>query len=93
MSKDVSEQAVTMTLQAEVDGQTLKPNTVKFKQTDALVKAGIAVLDYGALLIPKSATATAITLEAEIHGVPYKASATITSAKNVGDTVTLAKQG
>lgn len=92
IDKSTSEDAVTLTIQAEHDGATLQPNEARFVQTEALTTAGIAVHPYGALMIPAGKTAETITLVADINGITYSAATTITSASNVGDTVTMNKQ-
>lgn len=89
--KSITEEAITLTLGVGEDTPALADSNVKFVQTEALTEDGIAVHPYGALLIPASQFATAITLKATIGGVGYTASATITSASNVGATITLAK--
>lgn len=90
--KSVSEDVVTLTLQAKADGATLEPNNVSFIQTEALTTAGIGVHPFGALMIPASQVATEIALECEINGVKYtNAETKVTSASNVGDTVKLTK--
>ena len=90
--KSVSEDAVTLTLQAKADGATLEPNNVSFIQTEALTSAGIAVHPFGALLIPATQATTEMALECEINGVKYtNAETKVTSANNVGDTVKLTK--
>ena len=89
--KSVSEDAITLTLKASADGATLAPNNVNFVQTEALTTAGIAVHPFGALLIPASQAATTIKLVATINGTEYTGATNITSASNVGATVTLNK--
>ena len=89
--KSVSEESITLTLKASADGATLAPNNVNFVQTEALTTAGIAVHPFGALLIPASQAATNIKLVASINGVEYTGATNITSASNVGATVTLSK--
>lgn len=89
--KSVSEEAITLTLKASADGATLAPNNVNFVQTEALTTAGIAVHPFGALLIPASQAATTIKLVATINGTEYTGTTNITSASNVGATVTLNK--
>lgn len=89
--KSVSEDAITLTLKASADGATLAPNNVNFVQTEALTTAGIAVHPFGALLIPASQAATTIKLVATINGTEYTGATNITSASNVGATVTLDK--
>lgn len=89
--KSVSEEAIALTLKASADGATLAPNNVNFVQTDALTTAGIAVHSFGALLIPASQASTNIKLVATINGVKYTGATNITSASDVGATVTLNK--
>lgn len=89
--KSVSEDAITLTLKASADGATLAPNNVNFVQTEALTTAGIAAHPFGALLIPTSQAATTIKLVATINGTEYTGATNITSASNVGATVTLNK--
>lgn len=89
--KSVSENAITLTVAAQFDDPTVSDTSVTFTQTEALTTAGIGVHKYGAILIPASQFATAITLEATIGDTAYKAADSITSAANVGDTVTLSK--
>lgn len=92
VDKSITDEAITLTIQAEHDGASLQPNTVNFVQTEALTKNGIAVHKYGALLIPAGKASTNIKLEAVINGVVYQAATNITSASNVGATVTMNKQ-
>lgn len=89
--KSVSEDAITLTLKASADDATLAPNNVNFVQTEALTTAGIAVHPFGALLIPASQSATTIKLVATINGTEYTGATNITSASNVGATITLNK--
>ena len=64
---------------------------MNFVQSEALVKAGIAIQKYGAVIIPASAVSETITLEAVVDGVGYTATTTISASSNVGDIVTLSK--
>lgn len=89
--KDVSDTATVFTLDASVDGASLSPNTAQFVQTEALTSAGIAVQKYGALIIPESAKATAITLALTLNGTSYETATTITADSTVGTKVTLTK--
>lgn len=89
--KSVSEEAITLTVVPQFEEASLQPSDVLFEQTEALTTVGVAVHKYGALLIPASQFATTITLVATINGTTYTASTQITSAANVGDTVTLTK--
>ena len=86
--KSSSNTATTLTLMAQFpnDGGSLK-----FHQTEALTKAGIAVHPYGAFLIPADQAKTAIVVEADINGTVYTSSTTISASNKVGDTVVLTK--
>lgn len=89
--KSSSKTATTLTLMPQ-DADYNDFGTLNFHQTEALTKAGIAVHPYGAFIIPKDQAATAIAVEADIHGTVYKAStATISAANKVGDTIVLTK--
>lgn len=90
-NKSVSDTAITLTLELDESTAALKPSNVNFVQTEALTEDGIAVHPFGAVMIPPSKDGTEITLVATINGTTYTASAAITSASDVGDTVTLAK--
>lgn len=89
--KDKSSVATVLTLAVNDSVETLQHTTLNFVQSEALVKAGIAIQKYGAVIIPASATSQTITLEAVVDGVGYTATTTISDASNVGDTVTLSK--
>lgn len=97
MSKDTSEEATVLTLDASVDGASLQPNTAMFVQTPELTAKGIAVNNYGALIIPASASKEEITLKATVNGTGYTAKAktsekvTINASSAVGTTVNMAK--
>ena len=90
-NKSVSDTAITLTLELDESTAALSPSNVNFVQTEALTADGIAVHPFGAVMIPASEDETEITLVATINGTTYTASAAITSANDVGDTVTLAK--
>lgn len=89
ITKDVSEEAIVFAISADTDGASLAPNSVHFIQTDVLTTAGIAVQKYGAIIIPASQRETEITIEAEVNGTVYTGATTITSASEVGTTVTM----
>lgn len=89
-SKDVSSVATVFTFSTVFEAG-LKPQNVNFVQSQALTTAGIAVQKYGAVIIPTSELATAITLVAEIDGTTYTATSTIKGSTAVGTTVTLNK--
>lgn len=89
--KDVSDTATVFTLGIDDATASLVPTGVNFEQTEALTTNGIAIQRFGAVIIPASKSATEITLVASIGDTLYTATSTITSAQNVGATVTLAK--
>lgn len=97
MSKDTSEEATVLTLDASVDGASLQPDTVLFVQTPELTAKGIAVNKYGALIIPASVSKEEITLKATVNGTGYTAKAkateqvTINASSAVGTTVNMTK--
>ena len=97
MSKDTSEEATVLTLDASVNGASLQPNTALFVQTPELTAKGIAVNKYGALIIPASASTQEITLKATVNGTGYTAKpkssekVTINASSAVGTTVNMAK--
>lgn len=97
MSKDTSEDATVLTLDASVNGASLQPNTALFVQTPELTAKGIAVNKYGALIIPASAKNADITLKATVNGTGYTAKpkssekVTINASSAVGTTVNMAK--
>lgn len=88
-SKDVSENATVFTIEANSDGATMEPHNLRFVQTEALTKAGIAVHPYGAVIIPASQAATKITLVGMIGDKTYTGKTTIDSSSAVGVTVTM----
>ena len=90
-AKSFNETATTFTLVPVSEDPTFSSSTLKFHQTEALTKAGIAVHPYGAFLIPENMEETAITLEADINGTVYTSSTTISAANTVGDNVVLKK--
>lgn len=90
-SKDISEVATVFTLAVQDDEASLKPSTVNFEQTEVLTTNGIAIQKFGAVIIPSDKSTTDITLVASIGDTLYTASTTISSAQNVGATVTLEK--
>lgn len=90
-NKSVSDTAITLTLELDESTAALQPSNVNFVQTEALTEDGIAVHPFGAVMIPATEDDTEITLVATINGTTYTASTAITSANDVGDTVTLAK--
>lgn len=91
--KDVSEEAIVLTVAASADGATLEPNNVNFVQTRGQAELGIGVHKFGAYLVPASAVAKPFTVTAIVNGASYTADETIiANAINTGKTLTLTKQ-
>lgn len=84
INKDISDDAIVLAFNADTDNANLKPNSVHFVQTEALTSNGIAVQEYGVVIIPKSAFEKEITIEAEIDGTKYTAKPMSISDINVG---------
>ena len=91
--KDTSDVATVFTLDVQDDTATLVQGTYQFKQTKQATTDGIAILPYGAIMIPASSAAKTVKLSMLINGVEYGADTTITSASKVSDTVTMTKVG
>lgn len=90
--KSISEEATVFTLGVQDDTASLSRSTLSFEQTEVLTTNGIAVQKYGAVIIPASKASTEITLVAEVNGVLYTGATTISSANNVGATVTMEQE-
>lgn len=89
--KSISPEATVFTLGVQDDNASLAQSTPKFVQSEALTRAGIAIQEYGAVIIPASQQATEITLIATLNGTKYQAATSISSAQSVGATVTMNK--
>lgn len=87
---DTSDVATVVTL-AVKDSTSLSPSGVNFVQTEQCTTDGIAIQKYGAVIIPASASSKEITLVAEVEGTTYTSTTTITSAVEVGASITLTK--
>ena len=68
---------------------TLQNTNYNFIQIEDAVEAGIAIHKYGAIIIPNDDT-DGVTLELNIGGTGYTATAVIKNTADVGDTVTFA---
>lgn len=91
--KDTTDVATVFTLGVQDDTATLVQGTYQFKQTKQATTDGIAILPYGAIMIPASSAEKPVTLTMVINGVAYAADASINSASNVSDRVTMNKVG
>ena len=90
--KDTSDVATVFTLGVQDDTATLVQGTYQFTQIKQATTDGIAILPYGAIMIPASASAKAVTLEMTINDITYKGATTVNAASAVGTTVTMNKQ-
>lgn len=90
--KDTSSVATVFTLGVQDDTATLVQGTYQFTQTKQATTDGVAILPYGAVMIPASASAKAVTLEMTINGITYRGATTVNAASAVGETVTMNKQ-
>lgn len=87
---DTSSEATVITLMPVITDPTLSNLNVLFKQTSALVEAGIAVHPYGAVIVPASSETEEFTLKCNIvgdTGDDYEGSIDLTSI-GIGDTIT-----
>lgn len=89
--KDTSDVATVFTLGVQDDTATLVQGTYQFTQTKQATTDGIAILPYGAIMIPASSASKTVTLTMVINGVEYDAATTVNSASEVGTTVVLNK--
>ena len=90
VSKTLTADGVVLVLSTP-NTASLKPSNVTFEQTEDATEDGIVIAPFGMITIPVAKSATEITLKATIDTQGYTASSAITSAADVGDTVTLAK--
>ena len=91
--KDTSDVATVFTLGVQDDTATLVQGTYQFTQTKQSTTDGIAILPYGAIMIPASSSAKTVKLKMTINGVEYEAATTINAASVVGATVAMNKAG
>ena len=76
---DVSEVATVLTIDSNLENESLVGGNVQFVQTKEATEKSIAIQKYGALIIPKNVV-DEITLEVLVNGVTYYAQTTISSA-------------
>lgn len=89
--KSVSDEGTILTLEADPAAPAIVAGNARFVQTEDLTEAGIAVQPYGMITIPADQASTDIELVAVVDGTTYTATADISAASDVGDTVTLSK--
>lgn len=92
VDKSTNEESVVINLGVNADGVNYNTN-VKFVQTNALTAKGIGVQKFGSILIPNSQIATEIAVELHDNADRFKYTSTekLTSASNVGDTITMTR--
>lgn len=78
---------------SNADTPGLFDRNYNFVQTAELTADGIAVHKYGAVIIPAAKAASDVKLVLDIDGTKYTATTNVTSASDVGDAVTLNKDG
>lgn len=81
---------IIYTLEIDDDNASLKPHTARFVQTQACVKALVAVHPYGAFIVPGTGVTSFIPV-ATLGGVTYTGTAVTVATAKVGDTITLTK--
>ena len=89
--KDTSDVATVFTLGVQDDKDTLLQGTYQFKQTKQATTDGIAILPYGAIMIPTSSAGKTVQLKMVINGVEYTSDKTVNSNSEVGETVAMTK--
>jgi hypothetical protein len=89
--KSASDDVTILTL-GVTEKDSVASQELQFTQTKDLTTQGIAVHQYGAVIIPKAQASTAITLEATVQGTKYVGKTTVSSASAVGDAVVMEKQ-
>lgn len=82
--------SIIYTLVVDSDNATLEPSTARFVQTEACVKALVAVHPYGAFIVPGTGVASFIPV-ATLGGATYTGTAVTVATAKVGDTITLTK--
>lgn len=89
IGKDIAEEATVFTLEVQDDNVSLANGAYQFVQTQDAVTNGIAIHKYGAVIFPTGKTTT--TLEMIYGGYKYTTDTALTTASNVGDTITFNK--
>lgn len=90
-SKDVSDEATVFALKVQDETATLSYDKLYFEQTSDATTKGIAIHKYGAVIFPNGQTTT--TLSVNYNGTEYTAAAALTTASEVGATITFNKAG
>ena len=88
--KSVSEVATTLTLDVDESVPALVGGNAQFVQTETATTKGVAIHKYGAVMFPANSDAQ-LTLEMNVNGVKYTAGSTVSTATEVGETITFNK--
>ena len=88
-SKDIADVGTVFALEVQEDNATLQNGFYEFVQTEDATTKGIAIQKYGAVTFPAGQTTT--KLQMIYGGVAYTATTELTTAANVGTTLTFSK--
>jgi hypothetical protein len=84
--KSVSDLATILTVEVDENTPALVGGNVNFVQTQSATTNGVAVHKYGAIMFPADSEAD-VTLEIEVNGTKYTASATVNADSEVGSAI------
>lgn len=87
--KSMAENAVVLTLNMQEDTPALTSTGINFVQSQSATEQGVAIHKYGAIIFPNGAGS--FTLEANVGGVRYYSTVSVTSALASGATITMSK--
>lgn len=90
VDKSVGQNATTLSLVAD-DKVGLVGGSYGFVQTEECATAGVGIHPYGGVMFPADSDA-AVTLELEVGNTVYTAGTTVSTATNVGATITFTKE-
>lgn len=88
--KDSSDMGTILTIEVS-DPTAVAGGNMNFVQTEEATENAIAVHKFGAIIIPEQSATKEFSVVVDVNGTTYTSSAKITSAVEVGDTITLAK--
>ena len=91
--KDTSDVATVFTLGVQDDTATLVQGTYQFTQTEQATNDGIAILPYGAIMIPATSYDKRVRLNMKIGNAEYLAETSFTVSSVPGANITMNKQG
>lgn len=90
--KDTSDVATVFTLGVRDVEATLAQGTYQFKQTKQATTDGIAILPYGAIMIPATSKSKGVNLEMVINGVEYVTTDVVNADSDVKKSITMSKK-